>query len=1084
MKKIIDHFVNFSEFIVSSNKLLAMKFTILLIAISFLKVSANYSQDNLTVKMDNTSIRSILKEIERQTDYTFLYDNSKVNVNEEKSVSIENKSIENVLNELFTNTKIEYKIKGKQILLSNKGEGFLAQKIQVTGKVVGSDNQEPLPGVNITIKGTTTGTVTDLDGNYQIDVADESAVLVFQYVGYLAEEITVGQNTTIDVSLMLDIMSLNEVVVVGYGTMRKGDLTGAISSVSGEELNKGVITTTEQVLQGKVAGLAIIKGSGDPNAGATMRLRGGTSLSASSSPLVVVNGIPGVDINTVSPSDIESIDVLKDASSAAIYGSRGANGVIMITTKKPKSGKKVEYSTFAAWGKVANHIDMLTADEYRALPEIDPSIRINDMGANTDWVRAMEQTGFTQSHNLSISSGSEDGGLQASINYLDSKGVIITSDLKRIGLNVNGYTYGLNKKLRLEFGTHSTFDNYHPVNYGIFESAYTQNPTKPIYDSTGAYVVSSAIRDFTPIEQLETDIHDNTTKRILGYAKAEIDFLPGLKGVVNLSDEYNSRQDRVYIPRNVQRSQFEQSAQRTLNDYNTVQLETYLNYTKELASGHRFNAMGGYSYLENIVEQFGAKTRDFITDITTYNNLAGGALINSGDVYSYKSKTTLVSFFGRLNYSYNGKYVITATIRRDGSSKFGENNKWGLFPSAAFAWKISDEAFMASTTSWLNLLKLRLGYGETGSQDAFRPYASLPLYGTGVGMYYDPVSNSWTSAYQVSQNPNPELKWESTTQYNIGLDFSLLNRLTGTVELYNKITNNLIYVYSVPTPPNLYGTTLANVGNISNKGIEVTLSTNLIKTNDFQWDVDLSMAKNTMVVDKLSNDQYHADSIPMSDLIGINGLTNAQAQILYEGGAVGTFWLQECSGLDTNGKFLNANGDLLRNTASNDSLLKDVGNAQPKFTIGLSTRLSYKNFDLAISTYGIFGQKVYNATAMVLYDYSRIPTYNMPSDYLEKGITSGPVMSDYWLENASFFRIQSLTLGYTFNMKNKYISRLRLYASGENLWVFTNYSGIDPEINIENPTNGRQDVLNNPGIDRFNVYPRARTFSIGLNVTF
>jgi TonB-dependent starch-binding outer membrane protein SusC len=1082
MKKIINHFVNFSEFIVSSNKLLAMKFTVLLILVSFFKVSANYSQENLTVKMENTPIKSILKEIERQTEFTFLYDNSKVNVNQEKTVTIENKSIENVLDELFSNTQIEYKIKGKQILLSNHAEGFLAQKIQVTGKVVSSDKQEPLPGVVVTVKGTSVGSVTDLDGNFKVDVPDENAVLVFQYVGYLNEEVLVGTNRNITVSLVMDITNLDEVVVVGYGTMRKGDLTGAIASVNADDLNKGVITTTEQVLQGKVAGLTVLKGSGDPTAGATMRLRGATSLSASSTPLVVVDGIPGVDINTVAPSDIESIDVLKDASSAAIYGSRGANGVIIITTKKPKSGKKVEYNSSAAWGWVSNHIDMLTADEYRALPEKDPKIKIKDFGGNTDWVRAMEQRGFTQSHDISLSTGNEDGGMHAAINYLDSKGVIITSNLKRIGLNVNGYTYGLNKKLRIELGTHTTFDSYHPVNYSFFEHAYNQNPTLPIKDSNGVYYGSTAIRDRTPIEELKTDIHDNTTKRILGYAKAELEFIDGLKGVVSLSDEYNSRQERIYVPKTSQRAQDGQIAQRGLNDYNTQQLESYLNYTKDFNGAHHLNMMGGYSYLNTVYEDLMARTRDFITDITEYNSLQSGKTINSGDVTSKKYENTMVSFYGRLNYSYKGKYVITATLRRDGSSKFGINKKWGTFASYAFAWNVSDEAFMASTKGWLNNLKLRVGYGETGSQDAIPQYSTLALYSSGSGKYYNPLTNAWESSYSISQNSNPYLKWESTTQVNAGIDFSIFDRLRGTVEVYNKITNGLIYKYDVPTPPYPYGQMLANVGNLSNKGVELTLNTYLLKTNDFQWDVDLSLAKNKLVVDKLSNDQFKTDKIMMGDLIGINGLTNAQAQILYEGGSVGTFWLQECSGLDTNGKFLNVNGDVL--SSKDDSLKKDMGNAQPKLTVGLSTRLSYKKWDLNISTYGIFGQKVYNATAMVLYDYSRIPTYNAPSDYLEKGIKSAPTMSSYWLEDASFFRIQSVSLGYTFEMKNAYISRLRLYASGENLLVFTKYSGIDPEINIENAGGVVPAALNNPGIDRFNMYPRARTFSLGLNVTF
>ncbi|MDA3892791.1 MAG: TonB-dependent receptor [Salinivirgaceae bacterium] len=942
-----------------------------------------------------------------------------------------------------------------------------------------------IPGATVLIKGTTNGTITDFDGNFTLD-CDLNDTLSVSFVGYLTEEYVAQEGVNLNVLLIEDIAKIGEVVVVGYGTMRKSDLTGAITSVSAEELHKGVVTTTEQVLQGKVAGLTVIKGSGDPTAGATMRLRGGTSLSASSSPLVVVDGIPGVDINTVQPSDIESIDVLKDASSSAIYGSRGANGVIIITTSKPKVGQKIDYNSYFAWGKVANHIDMLSASEYRALPDKDAAISIIDEGASTDWIREMEQTGFTKSHDISISAATEKSGLRASVNYLDSKGVIRTSELKRIGLNVSAYTHGLNDKLRIDLGTHSTFDKYHPVNTGIFESAYNQNPTIAVYDSTGAYNISAASREFTPIEQLETDIHDNTTNRILGYAKADLEIINGLNIALNLSNELNSRRDRIYVPITAQRAQFEQSAIQRLSEYNTQQLETYATYVKELNSNHRFNIMGGYTYLNTISEYVSAKSRNYVTDITTYNNLEGGNLIALGDAESNKKENTLISFFGRLNYSLKNKYVFTGTLRRDGSSKFGKNEKWGLFPSAAAAWTVSSEPFMASTGNWLNNLKLRFGYGITGSQDAIEPYKTLGLYGTSSGgAYYDAASDSWNNSYRVTQNENPDLKWETTTQYNLGMDFSLFNKLSGTLELYNKLTNDLIYLYDVPADKNFYGQTLANVGDLSNKGIELSLSSTIIQKTDFSWDVSLSMARNILKVEKLSNDAFQADSILMGDLIGINGLTSAQSQILYEGGSVGTFFVPVCSGIDSTGQFLDKYGRVISSLHADSIQNEDVGSAQPKFTLGFNTTFKYKNFDLGISTYGIFGQKVFNATAMVLYAGGRIPAQNAPVDVLDRGITDQAVISDYWVETASFFRIQSVTLGYTFKLNTPYVSNLRLYVSGENLWVFTNYSGIDPEINIENyDAEGKLNVLTDPGIDRFNVYPKARIFSFGLNVTF
>ncbi|MBN2486174.1 MAG: SusC/RagA family TonB-linked outer membrane protein [Bacteroidales bacterium] len=1085
MKNIIDKYVNFREIIVSSKKLLAMRFTFLFILLSFFKVSANYSQDFLTLKMENTSIRSILKEIERQTDYTFLYDNAKVDVNQQKTMSLENKAIETVLDELFAGTQIAYRIKSKQIVLGNKGESFMLQKLLITGKVTSSDENEPLPGVNIMVKGTTTGTVTDLNGNYQIEVPDENAILVFQYIGYLTEEIIVGTNRNIDVTLTMDILSLSEVVVVGYGTMRKQDLTGSITSVSADDLHKGVITTTEQMLQGKVAGLTVIKGSGDPTEGATMRLRGGTSLSASSSPLVVVDGIPGVDINTIQPSDIVSIDVLKDASSAAIYGSRGANGVIIITTSKPGKGKHIEYSNYVAFAKPSNYIDMLSADEWRQKVEEYEKTAAIDYGGNTDWQKEIVQKSVSQSHTISFSSSNEDGGYRASLTYMDNQGVIKTSYLQRLGASLSGHTYGLNKKLKLDFGIHSTFDNYTPIDNYVFERTYNVNPTAPVFDSTGAYFQTNDNLAENPVEMLENLNNDQTNKRFLGYAKAELEILPGLKGIVNTSMIYGSHQGRYYLPINRFRSTDHGYANRSLGDYNTQQIETYLNYDKEFAGMHRVNLMGGYSYLDNTYEGFFAQRRYFDTDMFLYNSLGAGIDYRTDDVSSYKGNSKLISFFGRANYSFNGRYIITATLRQDGSSRFGGNNKWGLFPSVAGAWKISDEAFMASSQNWLNHLKLRAGYGVTGSQDAIGEYKSLALLGTVGGKYYDPVTQTWKASYSPIQNPNPDLKWESTTQTNIGIDISVFNRLSATIDLYKKVTNDLLFTYAVPIPPNLFHETLANVGDLSNKGIEITFDYTVIQQKDLQWNINLSLARNNMVIEKLSNDIYTTEAVPTGSLHGLPGMSNQYSQTIREGYAVGTFWGEECTGLNENGKFIDVNGKVLT-MSPNDTLNKDLGNAQPKLNLGISTGLTFKGFDLSISTYGLFGQKVLNATAMSLNTMNRFPGLNVPDRVFADSITSNTTFSSYWIEDASFFRLQSLTLGYTVNINKAGIDKLRVYATGENLFVITGYSGLDPEIRLEsyNAAEGKMDPLSSPGIDRFNVYPRPRTLTFGLNLTF
>ncbi len=960
------------------------------------------------------------------------------------------------------------------------------QEILVKGRVTDAENQEPLPGVNVIVKGTATGTVTNLNGEYQIAVPGADAVLVFQYVGYLAEEIAVGEQTTVDIQLVVDIIQLGDVVVVGYGTMRKQDLTGSITSVSSEELHQGVITTTEQMLQGKVAGLTVIKGSGDPTQGATMRLRGGTSLSASSSPLVVVDGIAGVDINTVQPSDIQSIDVLKDASAAAIYGSRGANGVVIITTNKPEKGKQLlEYNGYVAFGKPSNYLDLLTADEWRQKVVEYNKTRAIDWGSDTDWQKEITQNSVSQSHTLSFSNANEGGGYRASITYLNNKGIIKTSYLERLGASLSGYAYGLNDKLKLDFGVHTAFDDYTPVNNAVFERAYNVNPTAPLLDSTGAYFQTEGNVAENPVEILMNVNDNNTTKRILGFAKAELEVLKGLKAVVNTSYEYNTHQGRYYLPTY---SRFGTAdggyANRSLGDYTNLQLETYLTYEKELQYGHKINVMGGYSYLDNTYEGFRSERRSFDTDVFLYNNLGSGLDYRANDVSSYKGNARLISFFGRINYSYMSRYILTATLRRDGSSRFGENNKWGLFPSVAVAWRISDEAFMRSASDWLTLFKMRAGYGITGSQDAIGEYKTLGLLGTVGGKYYDPVTESWKASYSPVQNANPDLKWETTTQTNIGIDIGLFNQLSATIDLYSKLTSDLLFTYSVPQPPNLYHETLANVGELSNKGIEVTLNWNILRQEDTRWDLNLSMARNIMKIEKLSGGLYETDAVQSGSLHGLRGMSNQYAQTIREGYAVGTFWGQECTGLNEKGKFLDINGNVLDSQA--DSLNRDLGNPQPKLSLGLSTSVTHRNFDLSVSAYGLFGQNVLNATAMSMNDQTRFPSLNVPDRMFADSITSAPTFSSYWIENASFFRLQSVTLGYSFRFKNIGIERLRIYVMGENLFVITQYSGLDPEIKIEeyDTSIGKMNALRNPGIDRYDIYPRPRTISVGLSLTF
>ncbi|QIK53951.1 TonB-dependent receptor [Dysgonomonas sp. HDW5B] len=949
-----------------------------------------------------------------------------------------------------------------------------AQDISVTGTVTDT-NKEPLTGVSIKVAGTSLGTVSDLDGHFTLSCPAGSTLDV-SYIGFMNQKLPAQKNMTIVLSE--DAVALQEAVVVsiGYGTMRKSDLTGAIASVSQNDLRQGVITSAEQLLQGKVAGLSVSQGSGDPAVGATMRLRGGTSLSAANAPLVVIDGIPGVDMNTVQPSEILSIDVLKDASAAAIYGSRGANGVVIVTTSRAASGVEkhtIEYNGFVAVGTVAKNMNLLSANQWRGYVRDNNVTSAIDYGANTDWQKELQRTAISQSHNLFFTNVNKNSGFSASMLYLDSEGIIDNSGLERLAGSLAAHQYGFDKHLKLEMGMTGSVDKWNPIDTRIFERAANLNPTVPVKDQNGNYTSIGGTNTENPVELNNNRFADDSRYRFLGYGKIEVELMKGLKATANGSYEYNSAQRRFYLPTYaMMEGQAEKGrGERTLADYRNMQLETFVTYDTHINTNHDLNFLAGYSYLNNMYEGFGATRRGFDTDAFLYNNLAAGGDYRAGDVYSYKGESSLVSFYGRANYNYMGRYMATATLRNDGSSRFGKNHKWGLFPSMSLAWRVSDEAFMQGATGWLDNLKLRLGYGVTGNQDGIGEYKSLSLLGADGASYYDATTGTWKKSYAPVQNVNPDLKWESTTQYNIGVDFGLFRRINATVEVYYKQTNDLLWTYPVPQPPNLVGTMLANVGTLSNKGVELSLNGNIMQGKDFSWDANFNISYNKQNIDKLSNESFQESGLKSGSLHGLRGLSGVYSQIIKEGLPAGAFYGPRCLGLDEEGKYV------LNTDADGKPIDEYLGSAQPKVNLGFAMSATYKDFDMSVATYGMFGQKVLNATYMSMYDPTRLPAQNVPDKFLTSGIKSDPVFSDYWVEDGSFFRLQTLTVGYTVKYFKKWgLSKVRVYATGENLFTITGYSGVDPEVN----TSG----LESPGIDRFNFYPRPRTFSFGLNVAF
>ena len=855
-----------------------------------------------------------------------------------------------------------------------------AQNITLNG-VVRYANGEPIIGASIVEKARpTNGTVSDIDGNFTLQ-APEGSIIQISYIGCETKELPA--KNPMEVVLEENSVMLQEALVVGvgYGTMRKSDLTGAITSVSAKDLKQGIVTSTEQLLQGKIAGLSVTQASSDPTTGSSLRLRGGTSLSASNSPLIVVDGIPGVDINTVQPSEIISMDVLKDASAAAIYGSRGANGVIIVTTNRATESevRKMSYNGWVSVGTAAKNIDMLSANQWREYVRKNEILDAIDYGADTDWIKELEQTAVSHSHNFSMSTSRKNSGYRGAVTYQANEGIVKHNYMNRLAGSLSAYQYGFNGHLKVDLGINYTYDKYRAPDYGfygIFNYALNQNPTVPVKDSEGRYTRMGGTNMQNPVEYNDNYYSQQTRHRLLAYAKADVEIISGLHAVANLSYEYGSWQNRYYQPSYAAGNSVGGTGRRQLADNNNYQIEAYLNYNKTFAEIHKLNVMAGYSYSKYVYEGFGASRSGFDTDSFLYNNLGAGNDYRKDDVYSNKGEARLASFYGRVNYSLNSKYLLTATMRADGSSRFGKNHKWGYFPSVALGWRISDENFMQSATGWLDNLKLRLGYGVTGNQDGIGEYKSIALLGAGGGGYYDAATGTWKATYSPSQNANPDLKWESTAQYNIGIDFSVINRIRGTIDLYYKKTSDLLWNYPVSQPPYLYSSMLANVGDLVNKGVELTLSADILSANNFTWNADLTFSYNHQEITSLSNDTFQDLGTPAGQLHGIDGLSNAYTQIVKAGYPTGAFFGPRCSGIDANGEYIIENPD--------EQVY--LGSAQPKFNLGFATTLNWKGFDFRVSAYGMFGQKILNATNMQLFTDTRMPSKNIPDKFAEQGI--------------------------------------------------------------------------------------------------
>lgn len=962
-----------------------------------------------------------------------------------------------------------------------------AQKAVIKGNVV-DENGEPIIGANILVKGSTNGTITDINGNYSLEVENaKGAVLQISYIGYNSVEEAVKGRNAVSFKLEPSVVNLGEVVAIGYGTQTRREITGSVANVSEENFNKGVTRDASDLLQGKVAGLTITSGSGDVTRGSQIQLRGTSTLQNDQGPMIVIDGVPGGDMSTVSPTDIESISVLKDASSAAIYGSRAAGGVILITTKRGSGSKtQINYDGYVTASTVANKPDMLNAQEWRdANKELGNDISLYDgYTADTDWFDAMMRTGISQNHSLSLSGGTSKSNYRASYTYMDRNGIARDNWMKRHSFRFQFQQRALNDKLRIGLTGSTTLTDMQMPFADDYILAYNMLPVYPVYNEDGSYF-TGANKNYdqgNPVQNQDQNYKKRSNIYFYGQGDVQYTIIEGLTAKVNLyksrfSSDYSEWQD----PQNSRGDDNNGLAVRQNRTWDRELMEWTANYNKAFGNEeqHKIDAIIGYSWETNKYADQYAKATDFAVGSMGADNIQTGNLLKIGNVTSSRNEYKLISMFARAHYSYKEKYMVTATVRRDGSSKFGANNKWGTFPSVSAAWGISQESFMEDA-KWINDLKLRAGYGVTGNQDGLQPYKSLELY-QASGTYYS--NGSQLTAFKVAQNANPNLKWEQTSMLNVGLDFTLFNsRLNGTIEWYSKQTSDMLYTYKVPTPTYVYDKIAANVGDMSNKGIEILLNLDVIRNKNFTWNTSINLAHNKNKITKLSNDLYSTDRVYVGDP-WIRGASGVTSHVVEEGYPVGQFFMLKCDGVDENGKFIieDINGD----GQITDDDRTYCGDAQPDLTYGWNNTFSWKNWDASFFIRGTIGNKVLNNPVAAYGNNTYISGSNaMKNDNLMTMRENSRVCS-YYIEDASFARLDNMSIGYTFNTKKvDWLEKARVYVAAQNLFVITGYSGLDPEVeNFRGEASDANAGLS-PGIEPRNYMPKARSFTFGVNLTF
>lgn len=1099
--------------------------TLLLFVFMFCLYAENSSSQNVnvTIKRSNTELENVLNEIEKQTDYLFIY-NKHVNVNRKVSVNLKKASLDDVLANLFEKTDVKYSIDGSYIILSVGGTTTAipssAQQSKTISGVVTDSNGEPVIGANVVEKSSrSVGTVTDTEGKFTLNLDRPSGTLFVSYIGYLTKEVPVGSQSFLKIILSEDTQSLDEVVVIGYGSVKKSDLTGAVGSIQVDKMQGISIKSVDQMLQGRTSGLYMVQNSGMPGASSTVRIRGGNSISGGNEPLYIIDGMPVYPsasssqtalspLNSIPTSDIESIEVLKDASSTAIYGSRGANGVIIVTTKKGKSGK-TSVAFDAYWGiqNIYKKYDLLDS---RSFEQLANEALVNSGGdaiydeslnpATTDWQKlTSNDNALTQNYQLSISGGNEKTTFLTSFNYFDQEGVIKSTEMKKYAFRAN-IDHKISSTINLGLSLTMTKVDNNRVGNSVLETRLTTPPNLPVNQADGSYTFSdnNGIITFdNPVAIINEKVDWNANFRTLNNAFVEWNIIKGLKFKSSIGIDIDYTTNKYYNPRSVYSgSQKGGEAKKTSNNTYTWINENILTYNNTWGM-HSFTGLVGYTQQSSSYDGFNAGAYGFLNDNLQMNNLGSGTTYSAPG--SSVTKWALNSYLARVNYTLNNKYLFTASIRADGSSRFGKDNRWGYFPSAAFAWRASEEPFIKNLNVFSNL-KPRISFGITGNQDGIGTYPSYALLGS-TGYVSD---SQKVTGYYPSQVANTNLKWETTSQFDAGIDLGFFNnRLTVTIDGYYKKTHDLLLKVKIPGSSG-FSSGLKNIGEVENKGFELSVNATPVE-GAFTWNTSLNLTYNKNKVLDLGDVSFIYPDQPGQDDTGTH-----LGRIVQVGQPLGTFYGYVYDGLFSESDDIKGSaqptakpGDIRFKDISGpdgvpDGIINDldrtiIGCAQPKVFGGFNNTFSYKNFDLNVNTIFTIGNDVYNGTRVMMENmqgatnmFATTMDRWTPTDQnaaFPRPLRSKAVLrvSDQYVENGSYWRFQNITLGYTVPTEflgfTKYITGLRVYASLQNFFTITSYSGDNPEVSKYG-----QDNLG-AGYDAFS-YPFAKSVLFGLNIKF